>query len=81
MPYNTRIAHLQEIIRDRRLAGAILYYSRDVFYYTGTAQPAYLVIAARSLNESWRKAGWMPSSGACFPATVRAGRWAPNWTC
>jgi Xaa-Pro aminopeptidase len=26
------------------MAGAILFHSRDVFYYTGTAQPAYLVV-------------------------------------
>ncbi len=39
-----RIKHLQEAIRERRLAGAILFYSRDIYYYTGTSQPAYLVV-------------------------------------
>jgi Xaa-Pro dipeptidase len=44
MLYEERISHLREVIRDRALAGAILFYSRDVFYYTGTAQPSYLVV-------------------------------------
>ncbi|MFZ2447571.1 MAG: Xaa-Pro peptidase family protein [Syntrophobacteraceae bacterium] len=39
-----RIRRLQDVIAQRKLAGAILFYSRDVFYYTGTAQPAYLAI-------------------------------------
>ncbi len=39
-----RIRHLQEVINDMGLTGALLLYSRDVFYYTGTAQPSYLVI-------------------------------------
>jgi len=44
MPTNGRVEHLQEAIRDRGLAGAILFYSRDILYYTGTAQPAYFVV-------------------------------------
>jgi Xaa-Pro dipeptidase len=44
MPYSNRIRSLQEKIREQGLAGAILFYSRDVFYYSGTAQPAYLVV-------------------------------------
>jgi Xaa-Pro dipeptidase len=44
MPFQARITQLQEILRDRGWAGAVLFYSRDVFYYTGTAQPAYLVV-------------------------------------
>ncbi len=39
-----RIGHLQEKLREQDLAGALIFYSRDVLYYTGTAQPAYLVI-------------------------------------
>jgi len=39
-----RIKQLQEVLRERRLAGALLFYSRDILYYTGTAQPAYLVV-------------------------------------
>jgi Xaa-Pro aminopeptidase len=42
--FSARIQQLQETIRERRLAGAVLFHSRDVLYYTGTAQPAYLVI-------------------------------------
>lgn len=42
--FELRIAHLQEAIRDRGLAGAILFHSRDIYYYTGTAQPCYLVV-------------------------------------
>ncbi|MBM3300929.1 MAG: aminopeptidase P family protein, partial [Deltaproteobacteria bacterium] len=42
--YDKRISRLQEILEARGLAGAILLYSRDVFYYTGTAQPSYFVV-------------------------------------
>ena len=44
MNFEQRINHLQEVIRDRQLTGAILFYSRDIYYYTGTSQPAYLVV-------------------------------------
>jgi Xaa-Pro aminopeptidase len=44
MKFELRISRLQEAIRERGLAGAILFYSRDIYYYTGTSQPAYLVI-------------------------------------
>ena len=44
MPYPNRIRSLQEKISEQGLAGAILFYSRDVYYYSGTAQPAYLVV-------------------------------------
>jgi len=37
-----RIGLLQEKLKEQQLAGALLFYSRDVFYYTGTAQPSYL---------------------------------------
>ena len=43
-PFSTRIQRLQEAVRDHRLAGAVLFHSRDVLYYTGTAQPSYLVV-------------------------------------
>ena len=39
-----RINHLQKKLGEQDIAGALIFYSRDVFYYTGTAQPAYLVI-------------------------------------
>ncbi len=39
-----RIVRLQEILHERQLAGAVLSYSRDIFYYTGTAQPGFLVV-------------------------------------
>ncbi|MBE9547538.1 MAG: aminopeptidase P family protein [Proteobacteria bacterium] len=39
-----RIRVLQEKICEQNLAGALLLYSRDVLYYTGTAQPSYLVV-------------------------------------
>lgn len=44
MEFAQRIGKLQEVIRERHLAGAILFYSRDVYYYTGTAQPSYLIV-------------------------------------
>lgn len=39
-----RIKHLQNIIRDRGLEGVLLLYSRDIFYYTGTAQPGCFIV-------------------------------------
>ena len=44
MTLNNRINRLQEAIRERGLAGAILFYSRVIYDYTGTSQPAYLVV-------------------------------------
>lgn len=44
MARKERIKCLQEKIKEQRLGGALLFYSRDVFYYTGTAQPSYLVV-------------------------------------
>ncbi len=39
-----RLTGLQDVLRNRDLAGAILFHSRDVFYYAGTAQPAFLFV-------------------------------------
>ena len=39
-----RIKVLQDKIQKEELCGALLFYSRDIFYYTGTAQPSYLVV-------------------------------------
>lgn len=44
MENRNRIKLLQYKIKEQKLCGALLFYSRDVFYYTGTAQPSYLVI-------------------------------------
>ena len=44
MEHRERITNLQEKLKEHQLGGALLFYSRDVFYYTGTAQPSYLVV-------------------------------------
>ena len=44
MSSRERIGLLQEKLKEQQLGGALLFYSRDVFYYTGTAQPSYLVV-------------------------------------
>lgn len=44
MASSERIGLLQEKLKEQQLGGALLLYSRDVFYYTGTAQPSYLVV-------------------------------------
>jgi Xaa-Pro dipeptidase len=44
MERKQRIKCLQFKMKEQGLAGALLFYSRDVFYYTGTAQPSYLII-------------------------------------
>ena len=44
MALKNRIKSLQKRIRAEGLCAVLLFYSRDVFYYTGTAQPSYLVV-------------------------------------
>jgi Xaa-Pro dipeptidase len=44
MKPRNRISNLQKKLGEQDLAGALIFYSRDVFYYTGTAQPSYLLI-------------------------------------
>lgn len=44
MGYDSRINCLQKELQNEELCGALLFYSRDILYYTGTAQPAYLVV-------------------------------------
>lgn len=43
-PHHNRILVLQDHIRQRGLAAAFLHLSRDIYYYTGTAQPGWLVV-------------------------------------
>ncbi|MBK0398262.1 aminopeptidase P family protein [Limibaculum sp. M0105] len=42
--FQERIACLQDRIRERDLSGAMTHASRDIYYYTGTAQPGWLVV-------------------------------------
>jgi len=44
MEHKDRIKFLQDKVQEQELCGALLFYSRDIFYYTGTAQPSYLVV-------------------------------------
>jgi Xaa-Pro aminopeptidase len=44
MGYENRINMLQDKIQEEQLSAALLFYSRDILYYTGTAQPSYLVV-------------------------------------
>jgi Xaa-Pro aminopeptidase len=44
MKQDQRIHTLQEKLRQNSLNAAFLFYSRDIFYYTGTAQPSYLAV-------------------------------------
>jgi Xaa-Pro aminopeptidase len=39
-----RIKALQKILSDGLIDAAILILSRDLFYYTGTAQPCFLLV-------------------------------------
>lgn len=45
MPNTDRINSLQAMLEKKELSCALLFYSRDVFYYTGTAQPSYLFVS------------------------------------
>jgi len=42
--FQDRIKILQDKIQAKELSAALLFYSRDILYYTGTAQPSYLVV-------------------------------------
>ncbi|HPQ61001.1 MAG TPA: aminopeptidase P family N-terminal domain-containing protein, partial [Syntrophales bacterium] len=44
MERRRRIESLQEKLSRENLQGAIITYSRNILYYTGTAQPAWLVV-------------------------------------
>lgn len=57
MSPDKRIQDLQHAIRLRGLAGAVLFYSRDIFYYAGTAQPCYLVVLPSDYRLFVRR-GW-----------------------
>jgi len=45
MERRRRISKLQEKIGEAGLDGALLCYSRDIYYYTGTAQPSWLAVS------------------------------------
>ncbi len=69
MPETRRVRCLQQILQNEGLAGAVLFHSRDIVYYTNTAQPSYLVIRPDdymlfvsrgydiALGEAWLDAG------------------------
>jgi len=66
-PPAERIVGAQDEIRRLDLEGVILFHSRDLLYYSGTAQPAYLVILpqdyrlfVRSGLEFARRETWLP---------------------
>jgi len=44
MAWEDRIKILQKEMTNNGLGGLLLFYSRDIMYYTGTAQPSYLVV-------------------------------------
>jgi Xaa-Pro aminopeptidase len=44
MRHAERMETLQKNLERQNTACALLFYSRDVFYYTGTAQPSYLLV-------------------------------------
>lgn len=50
MDHTHRIATLQEALRDQGLSGAVLAFSRDVYYYTGLALPSWLMVRP----DGWR---------------------------
>ena len=44
MEPQSRLKELMAKVHDLELIGVLLVYSRDIFYYTGTAQPSYLAV-------------------------------------
>ncbi|HYA40782.1 MAG TPA: Xaa-Pro peptidase family protein [Syntrophobacteraceae bacterium] len=75
MSKSERLRFLQQTLRNAGLEGAILFHSRDVFYYTNTAQPSYLVVCpdeymlfARrgfeiAVRETWLDKGQVAAEG------------------
>ena len=55
--FNKRIRSFQANLVNHRIDAAILTYSRDVFYYTGVAQPSVLMITTVSFH-LFVKRGW-----------------------
>ena len=55
--FNKRIGSFQANLLNHRIDAAILTYSRDVFYYTGVAQPSVLMITPIS-SHLFVKRGW-----------------------
>lgn len=43
--HSKRLSALQKRLRERNLAAALLHLSRDIFYYTGTSQPGWLIVS------------------------------------
>jgi hypothetical protein len=39
-----RIKKLQTLLSRSKMAGALIWHSRDLLYYTGTCQPSWLVV-------------------------------------
>jgi Xaa-Pro dipeptidase len=48
--YAARLAKLRAAISELGLAGAFLHQSRDVFYFTGTAQPSWLAVTPTDIR-------------------------------
>ena len=62
-----RIKNLQDRIREQAISGAVLFYSRDVLYYTGTAQPSYLVVLPEDYFLFVRSGFEFAKKEACIP--------------
>jgi len=67
-----RIARAQDALHRKGLAGCILFHSRDVLYYTGTAQPSWLFLRpddyhlfVRSGMTFVSRETWLPPEKAC----------------
>ncbi len=63
-----RLDAFQQAIAEKGLCGAVLFYSRDVYYYTGTAQPSYLLVrpddyqlCVRRGIDWARRESWLPA--------------------
>ncbi|MGD8561274.1 MAG: Xaa-Pro peptidase family protein [Desulfarculaceae bacterium] len=44
MDHQGRLKKLQQVIKEQGWEGVILFYSRDIYYFSGTAQPGYLMV-------------------------------------
>lgn len=66
-PYQKRLLALQKNLRERDIAAALIMYSRDLYYFTGTAQPMNLwvpavgnpILFSRRAHEMIKEATWI----------------------
>lgn len=79
MLFHNRVEHLQTKMKTAGIDAAVLYHSRDVFYYAGTGQPSVLLMPAQGkpLIFARRAVQWIKRDVPPFLEVVEAGGLTP----